>query len=301
MGTGHWDARMWDNYREKNISGRDAHSIYSARTMDPHFSPYRVTREARDSLEHPNSTPIIIGLDVTGSMARILEVIAQKIGIVMNQIYDRQPVPDPQVCFAAIGDSQFDDFPLQVTQFESDNRIVEQLTRIYFEQGGGGNYFESYPLIWYFAAHHTLCDQMQKREKKGFLFTFGDDGFPNTLTPQELRAIFGDSAWRAKPVESILEQAAEKYEIYHFCMQQGGTYRDSDFSRWKALLGQHAIRVQDYSKIPELVVSLLELHAGKDMDSIIQSWDSSASIVVADALHQVAFGGQSPKQGLITF
>lgn len=301
MGGGYWDASAWDYFQSSRISGRGTAQIYSARTMNRAFSPENVIREACDSAAHPCSTPIILGLDVTGSMSRILQVMAEKIGMMMTQIYSRKPVPDPQISFAAIGDAVFDSYPLQVTQFESDNRIVEQLTQIYFERGGGGNGFESYPLAWYFAARHTACDQFTKRGQKGFLFTFGDDGFPDVLTKRELRRIFGDALHEDMPTEAALAEAGRRFEIYHFCMEQGGTYRETDLLRWQELLGENAIRVRDYSKIPELVVSLLELHAGKDKKEIIASWDGSTALAVADALAGVTLAQSRNADHLISF
>ena len=75
-------------------------------------------------------------------------------------------VTDPQFLCAAIGDSKSDKTPLQVTQFESDIRIIRQLTDLYLEGGGGGNYGESYHLLWYFAAYRTAADCFEKRGKK---------------------------------------------------------------------------------------------------------------------------------------
>ena len=189
MGGGSWTARDWSSFSNSRVSGRSTASIYTASKMKNDYDPKNVMRESCDSTEHPNSTPIILGLDVTGSMSNILQVMAEKLGLVMTEVYNRKPVTDPQILFAAVGDAVYDDYPLQVTQFESDIRIAKQLTEVYFERGGGGNGFESYPLIWYFAANHTKCDNYLKRNKKGFIFTFGDDGYPAKLTKREIKDI----------------------------------------------------------------------------------------------------------------
>jgi len=284
MGHGSWDINSWKTFSSTRVSGKNASGIYTSQGMNPVFDPMNVIRESRDSEDHPNSTPIILGLDVTGSMSRILEVMAEKIGLVMGEIYKRNPVSDPQILFAAIGDAMCDQVPLQVTQFESDIRIAEQLTSIFFERGGGGNGFESYPLAWHFAANHTRCDNFEKRGKKGYLFTFGDDGFPNLLTKRELRSIFGDFTADDIPVAEVLAQVNRKYEIWHFCMEQGGSYRESDLVQWQTLLGERAVRVKDYQTIPELIVSILEIQNGKNKDEVISSWDHSTSIAVKEAI-----------------
>ena len=301
MGGGSWTAKDWGSFSNSRVSGRSTASIYTASRMKNDYDPKNVIRESCDSDEHPNSVPIILGLDVTGSMSNILQVMAEKLGLVMTEIYDRKPVTDPQILFAAVGDAVYDDYPLQVTQFESDIRIAKQLTEVYFERGGGGNGFESYPLIWYFAANHTKCDNYLKRNKKGFIFTFGDDGYPEKLTQKEIKEIFGDDAERDIPIEEVLTQVNRQFEVYHFCMAQGGSYRDGDYYKWQRILGERAIKVRDYSKIPEIIVSILETYAGKDKDSIINSWDGSTAIAVADALSGLSVNKVSKDNDLIEF
>ena len=48
---------------------KSAGQIFTKRSIDNAMSPMRVAiREARDSEDHPQSVPIILALDVTGSM-----------------------------------------------------------------------------------------------------------------------------------------------------------------------------------------------------------------------------------------
>lgn len=301
MGCGSWSSSDWSAYSRTAIKDKgSASGIYTSMGMKDIFNPKNVIRESCDSEEHKNSFPIILGLDVTGSMSGILQVMAEKLGDLMKEIIERKPVEDPQILFAAIGDSMYDECPLQVTQFESDIRIAKQLTDVYFEKGGGGNRFESYPLVWYFAARHTKCDAFEKRKKKGVIFTFGDDGFPDKLTKKELEEIFGDTVQDDIPIENILAEVNRKYELYHFCMTQGSSHRDSDVENWRSILGERAIKVRDYEKIPEIIVSILEAMSGKDKDSIVKSWDGSTAIAVKEALDGLSITN-SKENGLIEF
>lgn len=146
MGCGSWTPHDWDSYSKSSIAGKSAAGIYTSKMMKAEFDPKDIpVRESRDSADHPNSNAIIIGLDVTGSMSDILEGVAKKLNVLVSEILDRKPVTDPQIMFNAIGDAMCDTTPFQATQFESDIRIAEQLTQLYFERGGGGNGFESYP------------------------------------------------------------------------------------------------------------------------------------------------------------
>lgn len=288
MGCGTWTASSWTGYSTaRGIDKGTTSTIYKSRTIDNRFDPKGVTyREACDSAEHPNSTPIVIGLDVTGSMSGVLETVVKKLGDTMTNILDREPVADPQIMFAAFGDTECDDYPLQVTQFESDIRIAEQLTSIYFEKGGGGNSGESYTLPWYFAARHTKTDNYDKRGKKGFIFTIGDEDYLRNLTKEDIKEFVGDDVQDDMTAEEILAEVSRKYEVYHLIVDPS-PYEPVEES-WKKLLGANAVIVQDIDKIPEVIVSILELHAGKTADEVADSWDGSTALVVKDAIKGLA-------------
>lgn len=298
MGSGSFTTKDWEAYSTCNVKGKSTAQIYSSRTMKDEYDPKNVTRESRDSDEHPHSTPIIIGLDVTGSMSNILNEVAQQLGDMVLEILDRKPVEDPQIMFNAIGDSHCDNYPFQCTQFESDIRIAKQLTELYFERGGGGNGFESYPLAWWFAANHIRADEFEKRGKKGFLFTMGDDAYPEKLLKEHLEEIFGDVIEKNEiSTKEVLNQVCRKYEVFHLCLKQGsnmsGFWADSGetdrvINRWTELLGERAIPVSDYTKIPQIIVSILETMAGKNVEEVANSWDGSTAVVVLEALSGLA-------------
>ena len=285
MGHGAWKAKDWASYSSARISGRSVGEIYSAVKIDPKYDPKNITfRESCDSDDHPVTTPIIIGLDVTGSMSRILSVTAQKLGDLVKEILERNPVEGPQILFGAVGDSTCDSAPLQATQFESDIRIASQLTELWFERGGGGNNFESYPLMWYFAANKTRTDAWEKRGKKGILFTMGDDCYPVKITTKEIERVFGDKITEDIDTKGLLEQVSRKYDVFHLMLMQGGSAGIVHPEKWHDLMGERAITVTDYNALPQIMVSILENIAGKDKDEIINSWDGDTRVAVQNAI-----------------
>ena len=285
MGGGSWTPQDWNRVSSSTIRGKSASQIYSSTTVKKDFDPKGVAvRESRDSTDHPESTAIIVGLDVTGSMSDILTGVANKLNVLVTETLDRKPVTDPQIMFNAIGDAMCDYHPFQTTQFESDIRIAEQLTQLYFEQGGGGNGFESYPLAWYFAARHTDIDCFNKRGKKGFLFTMGDDCYPKKITKREVAEIFGDTISEDITAEALLAEVNRKYEVFHLVLDRGN-YDSSRIQNWRDLMGERVIKVPDYTKIPEIIVSILETMGGKDVDAVADSWDGSTAMVVKTALN----------------
>lgn len=151
MGNGAWTSSDWSSYAKRTgiSKAKDASEIYKTGSVKEIYLPYGITRESCDSDEHPESTPIAIGLDVTGSMGPIIHSVAKKLGDFVGDIYNKKTIKDPQIMFGAIDDYFATETPLQVTQFESDIRIAEQLTDLKFISRGAGNGFESYPLFWY--------------------------------------------------------------------------------------------------------------------------------------------------------
>ena len=284
MGSGSWTVRDWTTYTTtKGYSASSTvDSLYSRTYMKETLSPKSVTREACDSDEHPNSTPIIIGLDVTGSMSHCLESVFKKLNDLISELYDRKPIEDPQIMFAAFGDTECDDYPLQVTQFESDIRIAEQLNDVYFERGGGGNAGESYSLPWYFAARHTKIDSWDKHKKKGFIFTIGDECCLPKISKEAIKKFIGDDVQDDINSEEILTELSRRYNVYHLIIHP--VYYQPVKEEWTSLLGQNAIELKDESKIAETIVSILEMHAGKSLDEVAESWDGSTGLMIKDAL-----------------
>ena len=181
MGSDRWEPKDWKSYSTDRLVGKTTESIYSSRSIDTDLDPINIKiRESCDSNLNPKSTALIVAEDVTGSMSRVLDATIRGLGTLVTEIYDRKPISDPHMMFMGVGDVEAGDrAPLQVTQFEADIRIAEQLQKLYLEQGGGGNTYESYSLAWYFAATRTAIDCFTKRGKKGYLFTVGMSVLPH--------------------------------------------------------------------------------------------------------------------------
>lgn len=242
-------------------SAKSADDIFEQnrkRTIHESMEPSKaLLREARDSENHPLSLPIIVALDVTGSMGRIPEhLVKDGLPNMMANIIEHG-IADPQILFVAVGDTKCDHYPFQVGQFESgDEELDLWLTRTYIEGHGGGNGGESYFLPWYFAAKHTVTDAWEKRKEKGFLFTIGDEPCHDTFTSRELKDTMGINSERSYSAEELLKMAQEKYNVYHLHILEGDQgYNSHEY--WKKLLGEHCISVTDHEKVGDKIAEIV--------------------------------------------
>ncbi|MDG4584013.1 MAG: hypothetical protein P9E67_08010 [Candidatus Competibacter sp.] len=287
MGSARWDPSDWSAYAT-STTGKSTDAVFASRGIDKDLNPFGVTvRESRDSDLNPKSTAVIVGLDVTGSMGMIADALARKgLGTMVEEILARKPVSDPHLMCMGIGDVLYDRAPLQVTQFEADIRIARQLEKLWLEKGGGGNSCESYNLPWYFAAMHTAIDCFEKRGKKGYLFTVGDEEPPLDLSAAAVARFIGD---RTRDFDSreLLTLVGRMYHVFHVIVEEGSHARHDPRgvrNRWTELLGQRVIGLSDHTQLAEVIVSAIEVNEGRDPDRVVNSWSGKTALVVQRAV-----------------
>lgn len=269
MGGGAWTTASYTSYMADvkkvsnvdTLNSRSVNQFYTARSIDPALDPKGVKfRECRDSEEHPNTIPVILALDVTGSMGSACAAVARQLDKIITGLYE--DVKDVEFMVMGIGDFAYDRAPLQVSQFESDIRICDQLGKIWFERGGGGNSFESYTAAWYFAQNHTQLD-CWNRGKKGIIITMGDEPLNPYLPGREFKDVFGYEGQDVDTVD-LYKQVTEKYDVYHIIITDrescGWHYLERDKESWGKLLdGQHLF-AKESSELPEVIHDIVVAH-----------------------------------------
>jgi hypothetical protein len=307
MGTGRFSATDWGSFTTAKTAGKSTAHVFSKRTLVESLNPKKIMlRESRDSIDNPLSTPIITGLDVTGSMGMIADDIARNgLNTLFTEMYARRPVSDPHMMFMGIGDVKYDSAPLQVSQFEADIRIADQLTNLFMEHGGGGNAQESYTLPWYFAAMKVSTDSYEKRKKKGYLFTCGDEEPPVNLLASELESVFGPGQYTDLTSEQLLDMVSKTFHVFHLVIEQGSHCRygnkDTVMEKWTNLLGQNVRLVSDYTKLSEIIVSIIQITEGEDSKTVSASWSGDTSLVVAKAVSGLTAAKGSTGKSVVEF
>ena len=163
-----------------------------------------------------------------------------------------------------IGDFAYDRCPLQVSQFESDIRIAEQLDKVYFEFGGGGNSYESYTAAWYFAVNHVKLDAWNRCEK-GLIITMGDEALNPYIPGERLGEITGRQIRGDVETKKLLPEVLEKYDVYHIYVDHRSHRNvERDLESWEDMLGKQRIRVTGLDKIADEIIRIVVAFAGND-------------------------------------
>ncbi|MDI2131545.1 hypothetical protein [Yinghuangia seranimata] len=271
MGSGNWSTDVYDAANAYNAStGRSAFAYNDSTVKSVPRSSWKAhadldprgvgVRESRDSDEHPTSLAISILFDVTGSMGSVPITLQTKLAELFGLLLRKGYVDHPQILFGAIGDATCDRVPLQVGQFESDNRMDDQLGTILLEGGGGGQKTESYELAMYFMARHTELDCLDKRGKRGYLFVIGDEMPYGRVKKREVEAVIGDTIGEDIPVEAIVAELQRKFEVYYILPAGASYVGDTEvLGIWKKLLRQNVIELDDLDAVCETIALTIGL------------------------------------------
>lgn len=273
MGSGCWTSSNYASYtcsvgRSYDSATKSFSDTYSnasqafvSHDIDEKMKPYKILRECCDSQEHPSTFPVILALDVTGSMGQTAIEVQKKLNPIMTEILEDKNIKDPELMIMALGDLDYDNSPIQISQFESDTRIAVNLDKVYFENGGGGNEWESYTAAWYMALKHCQLD-CWKRGKKGLIITMGDEPLNPYLPAAELSRITGDEVGQDISTKDLYEQAKTKYDIVHICIESGcypdQTSRKKSFDK---VLGGENVVISSVEDLHKKIVGIVRKYA----------------------------------------
>ncbi|GAA1116527.1 MULTISPECIES: hypothetical protein [Kitasatospora] len=287
MGSGTWSTDVYDaaaHYRAGTGASAFAYSDATTRgarsgwKAHPSLDPHALTvRESRDSDEHPASLAIAVLFDVTGSMQTVPRTLQTKLPELFGLLLRKGYTEDPQILFGAVGDATCDRVPLQLGQFESDNRMDDNLGNILLEGGGGGQMTESYELAMYAMARHTALDCVERRGRKGYLFLIGDELPYGKVKAREVRAVLGEDIPEDIPVTAILAELRQLYHVY-FILPAGTAYAGNAevLGTWRKLLGQHVIELDDLDAVCETIA--LTIGLGEEAIDLQEGLDDLADI-----------------------
>ena len=122
---------------------------------------------------------------------------------------------------------------------------------------------ETYELAMYFMARHTSADCYEKRGKKGYLFTIGDEKPYPFVQKKHVRKLIGDRLEADLPIETVISAVQQRYE--HFHIIPTSTYHGKDpqiQARWQELLGERVLLLDDEAAVCETIALAIGLCEG---------------------------------------
>ncbi|MFD4672135.1 hypothetical protein ACFWNN_20550 [Lentzea sp. NPDC058450] len=311
MGHGNWDDNAYAAAKTFRAAKGIADFGYTASVKAtpasgwkaaPALDPFQVGhRECRDSPDHADSTPIAVLFDVTGSMGSVPMIMQGKLGKLHGLLQRKGYLADPQLLFGGIGDADSDRVPLQVGQFESDNRMDEQLRDIFLEGNGGGQKSESYELAAYFIARHVVTDAWQKRGRKGYLFIIGDELNKPRLEARHIRRVIGDDVKQDIDPVSVYRELAKKWHVYFILPNQSSYFHDDSIGdHWRAILGQNFLKLDDPGAVCELIAATIGLEEQVvDLDQALVDLAEVGSAAERDAVGKALVAVGSGKRAVV--
>lgn len=201
--------------------GSDADAALDRREVHPVLNPKGQIRECM------NNQAIVIALDVTRSRGNDSRIMYEKLPMFIGQLEMKGYVESATISFCAIGDAASDQAPVQVSQFEADNRLDEALSYFWLEEGGGGTGQESYELVAYYYARHTRI-ACHERGEKGYFFFIGDEGFYPKVKKDEVKKILGFDIDADIDSKTIFRELQEKFHVFFIYPKKSWQERKAD-------------------------------------------------------------------------
>lgn len=275
MGGGSWNVGTYDttvkrnkaagkstfdyDYKARTGAVSKVHKLLDPKTVAGDTSKFagKIMREVCISDEHPNPTPIGIVLDVTGSNITAATTTHSMLPKLFSLLQTKGYADDPQINVSATGDAYSDRYPIQFGQFESDNRIDEQLAAMILEGNGGGQVHETYEMLAYLYAYNTNLEPLEQLGKKGYLFFIGDEKPYAKVNADRMKQYAGVDMEADVDTAKVFADLQEKYEVF-FLFQKQGSYSPSEIlPPWKKLLGERALVLDDPATVCDTIAGIV--------------------------------------------
>jgi hypothetical protein len=273
-------------YDPSSKTARDAEAEKAAaagpRTYTDRGQPDPQLTDARKRIRSSSKNPLVIAVDVTGSMQRWPFEIFDRLPLLYNTL--SQYRPDLEISFCAIGDAACDRWPLQTTDFSKGFDLERYLKALYGE-GGGGDEPESYGLFAHWVNTHVTLEQA----RRPFLIVFGDATMHETVQGGQISHFMGDEH---RDVDSVAawQQVAKTWNTW-FLRRPGGRKGDSVHSQWSRAVGeQQVVQIDDELRAVDYAMGLIARtwgHFGDFKENMLARQDEAKVDELAKRLDEV--------------
>lgn len=253
--TSSWYGSGTYKYSTRGASKRKSAAIRSEahgpRTYNKKRSPNLKIIDPKKQIQTESQNPIIIAVDVTGSMADWPFEIFDRLPLLFNTL--SQYREDLAICFAAIGDASVDDWPLQVTSFASGFDLEQQLNSLYGE-GGGGDAPESYGLFAHWVNTHV---SISKTQEKPFLIVFGDINMHPKVSKTHINTYLGDNNSNDIDAIKAWKDVSSNWNTW-FLRRPTGKTGDHVDQQWAKAIGEKKVfHIKDEQRAVDYAMGLI--------------------------------------------
>lgn len=261
MGGGSYDR---DVYRSSRSSGGFSYSDTSSSAVGADYADSALMPKGRQ-IKCTHKNPVVIDLDVTGSMGNWARTIYDKMPMFFGQIVQQGYLPDLSISFAANGDAYTDDYPIQVCDFAEGTALDADLGKIYLEGNGGGQGMESYELMAYFYANYCKLPT----GATPYFFFLADEGVYDKVSSSQVRKLFGKSPKENMSAKRVFTALKKKFKGNVFLIHKhyNGDANSSSNKRivaqWEGLLGSDRVLVlEDPKAVVDVMLGAIAMTSG---------------------------------------
>jgi len=295
--TSSWYGKGEYKYRSKGAAKRkvaaERAKASGPRTYERKKGPNEKIIAPQKHIATESKNPIIVAVDVTGSMANWPFEIFDRLPLLYNTL--SQYRDDLEICFAAIGDAAVDDWPLQVTTFAS-GFDLEQLLGSLYGEGGGGDAPESYGLFAHWVNAHVRLPEL---EEPPFLIVFGDVTMHPKVPRGQIDHYLGDKVRRDVDAIEAWQQVTKTWNTW-FLRRPTGRPGDQVDVQWGKAIGEQKIfQIKDEQRAVDYAMGLVARawgHFGDFQDNMRarQSEETVASVSAPIAMKCPICGAPIP-------
>ena len=234
--------------RRKAAASRAA--VSGPRTYDRGTGPNEKVIDPRKKITTTSKNPLIIAVDVTGSMKTWPFEIFDRLPLLYNTL--SQYREDLEICFVAIGDARVDRWPLQTTTFAS-GFDLEQLLGSLYGEGAGGDAPESYGLFAHWVNNHVSVPNIQEPP---FLIVFGDVTMHEMVSGFTIHKMLGGNSGNVNAIDAW-QQVCKTWNTW-FLRRPNGKPGDKVDQQWARAIGENKIfHIQDEQRAVDYAMGLV--------------------------------------------
>ncbi len=241
-----------------NIDAKREYKVEEKEKLPPPLNKVLLTKA---------SFPLVIGVDVTGSMSTLPALIFEKLCILYNEslFFLPEELKDSfEISFGAIGDAYSDAHPLQITDFGKGFELDQNIKSLYPEGGGGGQARETYELFAYFYTTHCEIPNAISAPKPMFFF-IGDEGYYSKVNRSHIMKLIGDKPRTDQISKEVFAELKKKFDVYILRIKYGSEKEEAEINKmWVDVLGkERVIMLVEPRRVVDTILGLIAANVDK--------------------------------------